>query len=111
MGTYRVVVLPGDGVGPEIIQEGMKVIQAALDKVSLEIQFTELEIGAARYRRTGTAFSQEDIEKVRKADAIYFGAVGLPDVRLPDGREVQSGYIYRQGLGLSPQIPPAKLYK
>ena len=92
MASYKVAVLPGDGVGPEIIREGLKVIRAALESVSLEIEFTELEIGAARYRRTGAAFGQEDIEKVRKADAVYFGAVGLPDVRLPDGREVQSGY-------------------
>ncbi|MCX5915268.1 MAG: isocitrate/isopropylmalate family dehydrogenase, partial [Deltaproteobacteria bacterium] len=78
MASYRIVVLAGDGVGPEIIAEGLKVIRAAMEGVSLEAQFTELEIGAARYRRTGAAFGQEDIEKVRKADAVYFGAVGLP---------------------------------
>jgi len=110
MGRYRIVVLAGDGVGPEIIQEGMKVIRAAVKPVSLDLQFTELEIGAARYRRTGSAFGQEDIEKVRKADAVYFGAVGLPEVRLPDGREVQSGYIYRQDLDLYANIRPVKLY-
>jgi len=110
MESYQVVVLPGDGVGPEIIKEGMKVIKAAMDLFSLDGQFTELEIGAGRYRRTGKAFSEEDIEKVRKADAVYFGAVGLPDVRLPDGREVQSGYIYRQDLDLYANIRPVKLY-
>ena len=110
MASYKVAVLSGDGVGPEIIREGLKVLRAALDLVSLEIEFTELEIGAARYRRTGVAFGQEDIEKVRKADAVYFGAVGLPDVRLPDGREVQSGYIYRQDLDLYANIRPVKLY-
>ena len=111
MAPYRIVVLPGDGVGPEIIAEGLKVIRATMKAVSLEAQFTELEIGAARYRRTGTAFGREDIEKVRKADAVYFGAVGLPDVRLPDGREVQSGYVYRQDLDLYANIRPVKLYK
>jgi 3-isopropylmalate dehydrogenase len=111
MAAYQIVVLPGDGVGPEIIAEGLKVIRSTMKTVSLEAQFTELEIGAARYRRTGTAFGQEDIEKVRKADAVYFGAVGLPDVRLPDGREVQSGYIYRQDLDLYANIRPVKLYK
>jgi 3-isopropylmalate dehydrogenase len=109
MGSYHVVVLPGDGVGPEIIAEGMKVIRAALDRISLNVQFTELEIGAGRYRRTGTAFSQEDIEKVREADAVYLGAVGLPDVRLPDGREVQAGYNYRLDLDLYANIRPIKL--
>jgi len=111
MAAYQIVVLPGDGVGPEIIAEGLKVIRSAMKAVSLEVQFAELEIGAARYRRTGTAFGQEDIEKVRKADAVYFGAVGLPEVRLPDGREVQSGYIYRQDLDLYANIRPVKLYK
>jgi 3-isopropylmalate dehydrogenase len=111
MAVYRIVVLPGDGVGPEIIAEGLKVIRAAMEAVSLEAQFTELEIGAARYRRTGAAFGAEDIEKVRRADAVYFGSVGLPDVRLPDGREVQSGYIYRQDLDLYANIRPVKLYK
>ncbi len=110
MPPYTVVVLPGDGVGPEIIREGLKVIRAAMEVVSLEIQFTELEIGAARYRRTGTAFSQEDVEKVRKADAVFFGSVGLPDVRLPDGREVQAGYNYRRDLDLYANIRPVKLY-
>jgi 3-isopropylmalate dehydrogenase len=110
MAPYHVVVLPGDGVGPEIIREGMRVILAAMGLFSLDARFTELEIGAARYRRTGTAFGQEDIEKVREADAVYFGAVGLPDVRLPDGREVQSGYIYRQDLDLYANIRPVKLY-
>jgi len=111
MASYRVVVLPGDGVGPEIIAEGMKVIRAALEEVSMEVQFAELEIGANRYRRTGTAFSQEDIEKVRQADAVYLGAVGLPDVRLPDGREVQAGYNYRLDLDLYANIRPVRLYK
>ncbi len=73
MGAYQIVVLPGDGVGPEIIAEGLKVIRKAMKAVSLEARFTELEIGAGRYRRTGTAFGPEDIEKVRKADAVYFG--------------------------------------
>ena len=111
MAGYQIVVLPGDGVGPEIIAEGLKVIRGAMKAVSLEAQFTELEIGAARYRRTGEAFGQEDIQRVRKADAVYFGAVGLPDVRLPDGREVQSGYIYRQDLDLYANIRPVKLYQ
>ena len=57
------MVLPGDGVGPEIIREGLKVIRAALDLVSLDVQFTELEIGAARYRRTGTAFGHAGRKK------------------------------------------------
>lgn len=110
MGSYDVVVLPGDGVGPEIIQEGIKAIRAALGLVDMDVRFKELEIGSERFRRTGVAFSQEDMEVTRKADAIYFGAAGLPDVRLPDGREVQTGYNYRRDLELYANIRPIKLY-
>jgi 3-isopropylmalate dehydrogenase len=111
MKSYHVVVLPGDGVGPEIVREGLKVIRTALAGIPLEVRFTELEIGAGRYRRTGTAFTPEDIEMTRRADAVYFGAVGIPDVRWPDGREVQAGYNFRQDLDLYANIRPVKLYE
>jgi 3-isopropylmalate dehydrogenase len=111
MKSYQVVVLPGDGVGPEIVREGLKVIQTALARIPLHVRFTELEIGAGRYRRTGTAFTSEDIEMTRRADAVYFGAVGIPDVRWPDGREVQAGYNFRQDLELYANIRPIKLYE
>lgn len=111
MKPYHVVVLPGDGVGPEIVREGLKVIRTTLAKIPLEVQFTELEIGAGRYRRTGTAFTAEDIQITRRADAVYFGAVGIPEVRWPDGREVQAGYNFRQDLELYANVRPIKLYE
>jgi 3-isopropylmalate dehydrogenase len=111
MKSYQVVVLSGDGVGPEIVREGLKVIQTALARIPLHVRFTELEIGAGRYRRTGTSFTSEDIEVTRRADAVYFGAVGIPDVRWPDGREVQAGYNFRQDLELYANIRPIKLYE
>ena len=62
MKSYHVVVLPGDGVGPEIVREGLKVIRTALARIPLEARFTELEIGAGRYRRTGTAFTAKKLK-------------------------------------------------
>jgi 3-isopropylmalate dehydrogenase len=111
MESYHIVVLPGDGVGPEIIAEGMKVIQGVLQVVSLKVEFTTLQIGAGRYRRTGSAFSQADIEITRSADAIYLGAVGIPGVCWPDGREVQAGYNFRYDMDLYANIRPIRLYE
>lgn len=59
MGSNNVVVLPGDGVGPEVIREGMKALRAALNLANMDVRFTELEIGAERFQRTGVAFSPE----------------------------------------------------
>ena len=61
MGSYNVVVLPGDGVGPEVIREGMKALRAALNLANMDVRFTELGIGAERFQRTGVAFSPEDV--------------------------------------------------
>jgi len=110
MKNYRIAVLPGDGVGPEILTEGLKVIRAALGNRISCCEFVEYEIGAARYKRTGLACPPETITGCRSSDAIYFGCVGLPEVRKEDGSEVQAGYTYRIDLDLYANIRPVKLY-
>jgi 3-isopropylmalate dehydrogenase len=107
---YRVAVLPGDGVGPEILAEGLKVVRAALRRQGSSFTFTEFPIGAAQFKKTGDACPPETIEACRTSDAIYFGCVGLPDVRKKDGSEVQAGYTYRIDLDLYANIRPVKLY-
>jgi 3-isopropylmalate dehydrogenase len=110
MRNYKIAVLPGDGVGPEILAEGLKVIKAALGQRLSSCTFVEYQIGAAHYRKTGLACPPETIAACRNSDAVYFGCVGLPDVRKEDGSEVQAGYIYRIDLGLYANIRPIKLY-
>ncbi len=110
MKHYRIAFLPGDGIGPEIIAEGLKVIQAALGGQSSSCTFTEYPIGAALYKKTGVACPPETIAACRTADAIYFGCAGLPDVRRDDGVELQTGYYYRVDLDLYANIRPVKLY-
>ena len=110
MKKYKIAVLPGDGVGPEIIAEGLKVIKVALGHRLSSCTFVEYEIGAARYKKTGLACPPETIAGCRNSAAIYFGCVGLPDVRKEDGSEVQAGYLYRIDLDLYANIRPVKLY-
>lgn len=110
MRNYKMAVLPGDGVGPEILAEGLKVIKAALGPKISSLTFTEYAIGAALYKKTGVACPPETIAACRTADAIYFGCVGLPEVRKEDGSEVQAGYTYRIDLDLYANIRPIKLY-
>jgi len=110
MKNYKIAVLPGDGVGPEVINEGLKVIRAALGKGNSSITFTEYPIGAAHYKKTGIGCPPETITACRTSDAIYHGCTGLPDVRTPDGVEMQSGYYYRLDLDIYANIRPIKLY-
>jgi 3-isopropylmalate dehydrogenase len=108
--NYKIAVLPGDGVGPEVIAEGLRVIQAALGGGRSSYTFTEYPIGAALYKKTGVGCPPETITACRTSDAIYFGCTGLPDVRNEDGVEMQSGYYYRVDLDIYANIRPVKLY-
>jgi 3-isopropylmalate dehydrogenase len=108
--NYKIAVLPGDGVGPEVVAEGLIVIRAALGEKSSFCTFTEYPIGAALYKKTGVGCPPETIAACRTSDAIYFGCTGLPDVRNEDGVEMQSGYFYRVDLDIYANIRPVKLY-
>ena len=85
----QIAVLPGDGIGLEVMDAALAVLEAVEHKVGGYRLVTEiLPGGAALYRHTGTALSDENFRKAEAADAILFGAMGLPDVRYPDGTEI-----------------------
>jgi 3-isopropylmalate dehydrogenase len=79
--VYKIGVLPGDGVGPEIIREGMKVLEAACGKFKVKCEYVNYDFGGDRYLKTGEILPDSAIEEFRKLDAIYLGAVGHPDVK------------------------------
>jgi len=79
--SYRIAVIPGDGTGPEVIAEGLKVLKAASARFGLKLDLSHYDLGGERYRRTGEALSDETLEELRKYDAIYLGAIGHPDVK------------------------------
>jgi tartrate dehydrogenase/decarboxylase / D-malate dehydrogenase len=77
---YRIAVVPGDGIGHEIVPAGVRVLQAAADRFGFGLSLTEFPYGAGHYKDTGVFMPPDAPETLKQFDAIYFGAVGLPDV-------------------------------
>jgi tartrate dehydrogenase/decarboxylase/D-malate dehydrogenase len=80
MSTYKIAVIPGDGIGPEIIPTGLKVLNAVAKQFDFQMDCEEFPYGAGYYKKTGTFMPENALNLLQKFDAIYFGAVGLPDV-------------------------------
>ena len=78
---YKIAVIPGDGTGPEVTAEAVKVMQAAAGKFGFKAELTEFDFGGERYKRTGETLPDSAIEELRKFDAILLGAIGHPDVK------------------------------
>ncbi|MBI2302935.1 MAG: 3-isopropylmalate dehydrogenase [Armatimonadetes bacterium] len=78
--TYRIAVLPGDGTGPEVTAEAVKVLQAAAGKFGFQLHLTEFDFGGDRYLRTGEVLPVGAAETMRTFDAILLGAIGHPGV-------------------------------
>src|SRR3954470_22902296 len=74
--AHRIAVIGGDGIGPEVVAEALKVARAA----GVELDTTEYDLGGARYLRDGTVLPDEVLEELRGFDAILLGAVGTPEV-------------------------------
>ena len=88
MAEYNLAIIPGDGVGPEVVAEGRKVLDAlAKQTPNLNFRYTEFSWGSAYYRETGRMMPEDGLEQLKAVDAIFFGAVGAPDV--PDHIEDQ----------------------
>ncbi|MBP7653240.1 3-isopropylmalate dehydrogenase [Candidatus Dependentiae bacterium] len=78
---YKIAVLPGDGTGPEVVNEGLKVMTAAAKKFNVKFETQTFDFGGERYMRTGETLPDSAIEELKKFDAIYLGAIGHPDVK------------------------------
>jgi len=79
--TYKIAVIPGDGIGPEIVNEGLKVIEATAEKYNFSIDTVTYDFGGDRYLKTGEALPDSAIEELKQFDAIYLGAIGHPEVK------------------------------
>jgi tartrate dehydrogenase/decarboxylase/D-malate dehydrogenase len=80
MKKYRIAVVPGDGIGWEIVPIGVQVLQVTAERLGFELSTETFPYGAAYYQKTGRFLPDDGLDILRKFDAIYFGAVGLPDV-------------------------------
>ena len=79
--TYKIAVVPGDGTGPEVIREGLKVLEAAGRAGGVRYELEPFDVGGERYLKTGEVLPDSVLKALRAKDAIYLGAVGHPDVK------------------------------
>jgi len=78
---YKIAVIGGDGTGPEVVREGLKVLEAVSKKFDFHYKNTVFDYGGERYLKTGKIISDKEVRALKKFDAIYLGAVGHPDVK------------------------------
>ena len=107
--TYNIAVIPGDGTGPEVITEGIKVLHAVSQKNGFTINLTYFDFGGDRYLKTGETLPDRAIQELKKYDAIYLGAIGHPDVK---PGILEKGILLRLRFELDQYINlrPVKLY-
>lgn len=108
--VYDVVVLPGDGIGPEVIQSALTVLNAATQSVGLELRYSMHAGGATLYRDTGEAIESATMRAIGEADATLLGAMGLPEVRRADGTEITPQIDIREEYQLFASLRPARLF-
>jgi 3-isopropylmalate dehydrogenase len=81
MKSYNIALLGGDGTGPEVLREGVKVLDTVCAKYGIKMNYTKYDLGGERYMRTGETLPASVIEELKKFDSIYLGAIGHPDVK------------------------------
>jgi 3-isopropylmalate dehydrogenase len=110
MKVYKIGVIPGDGTGPEVVEESVKVLKAASKKFGFSIDFEYFDFGGERYKKTGIILTDEEIEKVATKQAVLLGAIGHPDVKpgiLEKGILLKLRFTLDQYINLR----PVKLYE
>ncbi|HCJ29419.1 MAG TPA: isocitrate/isopropylmalate dehydrogenase family protein [Pseudomonas sp.] len=107
--VYRIAVLAGDGIGPEVIDAAIAVLDKAAVQQAIELEYVYYDAGADYYRRTGQSIAPESMQNLGDADAVLLGAMGLPDIRYPDGTEIAPQIEIREHYGLFASLRPCKL--
>ncbi len=106
-----IVLLPGDGIGPEVTRAAAAILRESAQEFNHQFEFVELPIGGAAIDATGTPLPSETLDACSKADAVFLGAVGGPKWdALSVGKRPESGLLdLRKGLGLYVNVRPVKL--
>ena len=109
MRAFQVAVFPGDGIGPEVMAPCLALLDLVAERVGgFRFEFTTCAAGAGLYRDTGVTLPDDSMAAARSADAILLAAMGLPDVRYPDGTEVAPQLDFRERLGLYAGVRPIR---
>jgi 3-isopropylmalate dehydrogenase len=107
---YNISVIPGDGTGPEVVAEGLKILQIVADKCGFSLNYNHHNLGGEHYKATGEILPDSVIELLAESDAIYLGAIGHPDVKpgiLEKGILLKIRFYFDQYINLR----PVKLYE
>lgn len=109
--ALQIAVFAGDGIGPEVIAPSIEILKLLESKIGgFRLAFREYPVGAKCYLETGEDISAASFEAARAADAILLGAIGLPDVRFPDGTEIRPHLRMRDEFGLYAGVRPVRAY-
>jgi 3-isopropylmalate dehydrogenase len=103
--AYQIAVIPGDGTGPEVVREGLKVLQAVGQKENFKMDFTSYDLGGDRYLKTGEILPDSVLAEFRKFHAIFLGAIGHPQVKpgiLEAGILLKTRFTLDQYINLRP---------
>lgn len=115
--NYNIAVIPGDGIGPEITAEAVRVLDAVAEKYGHEFSYTKVLLGGASIDEYGEPLTDESIETVRLCDAILMGSIGgdpekSPWYKLEPSKRPEAGLLkLRKALGLFANLRPAYLYR
>lgn len=108
---FEIAVLGGDGIGPEVVKAALAVLRVTEKKLTgVRFNLTELSVGAGEYLKSGDPLPAATLERMKQADAILLGAMGLPSVRWPNGVEMTPQIDIREKLDLFNGVRPIKLY-
>ena len=112
MTDFNILIVPGDGIGPEIVKEGCKVLEAVSDRFGQRFELTEESVGGAAIDRWGVAIREETVERARRSDAVLFGAVGGPKWDDPNAavRPEQAILRLRKELDLFANLRPTRAF-
>ena len=109
--TFHIAVLPGDGIGPDVTAECVKVLRAVESRLEgIRFELEEFSVGAGEYLRSGDPLPAAAFERSKQCDAILLGAMGLPGVRWPNGTEMTPQIDLRDRLELYAGVRPIRLY-
>lgn len=110
MKRYNIGIIPGDGTGPEVVEESVKVLKAAGKKFGFDMDLEYFDFDGSRYLKTGVVLTDEDVERVKTKEAVLLGAIGHPDVKpgiLEKGILLKLRFTLDQYINLR----PVKLYE
>lgn len=109
--TFSIAVLAGDGIGPEVMAEAILILRALEGQMpGIRLDLQDYPAGATEYLRNGDPLPERTLSACRRADAVLLGAMGLPSVRWPDGKEMTPQVDLREKLDLYCGLRPVRLY-